>query len=263
MGLNENAVDLFEIDDAGLVADGLNERAQAKIAGAAQHTFAGADNEGKGLGRKAVVTQAATIQLIEDKLFDDLRAQAGHQSGVSDAGTNFLVDGQAQGLQQGRLAQESQAMRTWKVLAKQAQFPQAIGGHEMGVVNNWDQHLASAMHAESLLDQQTFAMVVAALELDLEGFAEDAQGVVISVESTVDHGCDQAFGIVRQERMFEDALAGAGFAQNDTEAPLLGVDSEDVKDFLLVVQKRDGFGIERVALQAKMRADHGNSKFKV
>ena len=80
---------------------------------------------------------------------------------------------------------------------------------------------------------------------------------------TVDHGRDQAFGIVRQERLFEDALAGAGFAQNDTEAALLGVDSEDVKDFLLVGQKRDGFGIKRVALQAKMRADHSNSEFKV
>jgi hypothetical protein len=74
MGLNEDAVDLFEIDDAGLVADGFDERSQAKVAGAAQHAFAGADNEGEGLGREAVVAQAAAIQLIEDKLFDDLRA---------------------------------------------------------------------------------------------------------------------------------------------------------------------------------------------
>ena len=63
--------------------------------------------------------------------------------------------------------------------------------------------------------------------------------------------------------MLENALAGARFPQNDTEAALLGVDSEDVKDFLLVGQKRDGFGIERVSLQAKMRADHGNSEFEV
>jgi len=154
-------------------------------------------------------------------------------------------------------------MRAWKVLAKQAQFAQAISGHEMGVVNNRDEHLAGAMDAEGLLNQQAFAMVVAALELNLEGFAEDAQGVVISVESPVDHGRDQAFGIVRQERMLENALAGARFPQNDTEAALLGVDSEDVKDFLLVGQKRDGFGIERVSLQAKMRADHGNSEFEV
>ena len=39
------------------------------------------------------------------------------------------------------------------------------------------------MDAEGLLDQESFAMVVTALELDLEGFAEDAQGVVISVKS--------------------------------------------------------------------------------
>ncbi len=47
-----------------------------------------------------------------------------------------------------------------------------------------------------------------------------------------------------------------GSAEHQTEAPLLGVDSEDVKDFLLVGKERDGFGIEGIALQSKMRADH-------
>ena len=156
----------------------------------------------------------------------------------------------------GRLADQDQVVGAREVLAEQAQFAQAIGGHEMGVVNDGHEHFAGAMDAEGLLDQQAFAVVVVALELDLEGFAEDAQGVVIGVKRAVDHRGDHAFGVVVQERLFQDAFAGAGFAQHQAEAALLGVDAEDVEDFLLVGQQRDGFGVEGIALQAKMGADH-------
>jgi hypothetical protein len=83
----------------------------------------------------------------------------------------------------------------------------------MGVVNNGHEHFAGAMDAEGLLDQQAFGVMVAALELDLEGFTEDAQDVVIGVESAVDHRGDQALGVVVQEGVFENAFAGAGFAE--------------------------------------------------
>src|SRR5438045_4138446 len=73
-----------------------------------------------------------------------------------------------------------------KGLAEQAQFAQAIGGHEMGVVDDGHQQLAGAMDAKGFLDQEPFATVVAALELNLKSFAEDAQGIVIDVESAVD-----------------------------------------------------------------------------
>jgi len=46
------------------------------------------------------------------------------------------------------------------------------------------------MDAEGLLDEQAFAAMIVALELDLKGFAEDAEGVVVSVEGAVDHGGD-------------------------------------------------------------------------
>ena len=42
MRLNEDMVDLFEVHDAGLVADGFDECAEAQVAGAAQQAFAGA-----------------------------------------------------------------------------------------------------------------------------------------------------------------------------------------------------------------------------
>jgi len=85
---------------------------------------------------------------------------------------------------------------TGKILAEQAQLTQAIGGHEVGVINNGDEHFAGAINAEGFLDQEPLAVVVMALELDLEGFAEDAQGVVISVQRAVDDWSDHAFGVV-------------------------------------------------------------------
>jgi hypothetical protein len=79
----------------------------------------------------------------------------------------------------------------------------------VGVVNDGHEHFAGAMDAEGLLHQQAFAVMVAACKLDLKGFAEDAQRVVVSVQRAIDHGRDHAFWIVRQERLFEDAFAGA------------------------------------------------------
>ena len=39
MGLNENPVDLFEIDDAGLVPDRLDKRAQRQVPGPTQEAM--------------------------------------------------------------------------------------------------------------------------------------------------------------------------------------------------------------------------------
>jgi len=127
----------------------------------------------------------------------------------------------------------------------------------MGVVNDGHEHFAGAMHAEGVLDQEPFAVMIAALELDLEGFAEDAQGVVIGMERTVDHRRDHPFWVVSQERLFQNAFAGAGFAEHQAEAALLGVDAQDVEDFLLVRQECDGFSVEGMALETKVGADHG------
>lgn len=54
VGLDEHAVDLFEVHDAGLVADRFDERAQAEVAGATQESLPGADDENQGLGAEGV-----------------------------------------------------------------------------------------------------------------------------------------------------------------------------------------------------------------
>ena len=188
--------------------------------------------------------------------FGGLGAQAGQECRIGDPGADFLIDGQGQGLEERGLADEHEVVGAGEVLAEQAQFAQAIGGHEVGVVDDGHEHFAGAVDAEGFLDQQAFAVVVAALELDLEGFAEDAQGIVVSVQGAVDDRSDHAFGIMVQERLLQDAFAGAGFAQHQAKAALLGVDSEDVEDLLLVSQQGERFGVEGIALETKVRADH-------
>jgi hypothetical protein len=87
----------------------------------------------------------------------------------------------------------------------------------MGVINDGNQHFASAMDAEGLLHQQPLAVMVPARELDLERFAKDAQGVVVSVERAIDDGCDHSFWVVRQQRLFQNAFAGARFAEKGSD----------------------------------------------
>ncbi len=112
------------------------------------------------------------------------------------------------------------------------------------------------MDFEGFLDEQPFAAMIVPLEVDLEGLAEDAQGVVVGVEGAVDDGRDHPFWVVVDQRLFQNAFAGARFAQDQTEAALLGVDAQDVEDFLLVGQQGDGFGVERISLEAKVGANH-------
>jgi hypothetical protein len=183
MGLDEHPVDLFEVHDAGLVADGFDERAEAQVAGAPQQAFAGAHNESQGFGREGVVAQAGAVELVENERFDGFGSEPRQECRVRDAGADFLVDGQGQGLEQGWLAQQDQIVRAREVLAQQAEFAQTIGGHEMGVVNDGDEHFAGAVDAEGLLDEQALTAMIVALELDLKGFAEDAERVVVRVLS--------------------------------------------------------------------------------
>ncbi len=127
----------FEVDDAGLVADGFDERTEAEIASAAQKSFPGADDQGKAFRGEGVVAQARAIQLAEDEGLDGLGTQAWQRDRVGDAGSDFLIDAEAQGLQEWRLADQDRIVRMGKVFAEHAQFAQRVGGHEVGVVEYW------------------------------------------------------------------------------------------------------------------------------
>jgi hypothetical protein len=122
----------------------------------------------------------------------------------------------------------------------------------VGVIDDGNQHFAGAVEAEGFLNQEAFTVVVAALELDLESLAENAQGVVIGVEGAVDHRGDYAFWVVVDQGLLKHGLAGAWFAQHQAQAALLGVNAEDVQNLLLVVQQREVLGVEGMALETEM-----------
>src|ERR1017187_8274794 len=62
MGLDEHAVDLLQIDAAGLVAHGFDEGSQTEIFRAAQEPFAGAHDEGECILGEGVVAQAGAVE---------------------------------------------------------------------------------------------------------------------------------------------------------------------------------------------------------
>jgi hypothetical protein len=256
VGLNEDTVDLFKIHDAGLVARSLNQGTHAKIAGAAQETVAGAYEESEGLWGEGIMAKAAAVELVEEEAFHDLWGQGSQESGVGDTGADFLVDGEAEGLEQRRLSDKHEVMRTREVLTEQAELAQAVTGHEMGVINDGNEQLSGTVETEGMSHQKAFAVMIASFKLNLKGLAEDTQGIVVGMQGAVDHGCDHAFGIMAKKGLFEDTFAGAGLAEHQAKTTLLGVNQEDVEDFLLMGQEGGGFGVEGMALEAEVGTKH-------
>ena len=96
MRLDQDAVDLLEIDGAGLVAHRFEEGTQTKIACAPEQAFAGADDKRQRLGGEGVVAQADAVELGQDERLDGFGRLARQHDRVGDAGADFLVDGQVE-----------------------------------------------------------------------------------------------------------------------------------------------------------------------
>ena len=107
-------------------------------------------------------------------------------------------------------------------------------------------------------DEAGFAAVVAAAAFEVECLAEEAQDVVPGVQGAVNDGGDPVLGVMVKEVVFEDGFSGAGFAENEAEAALLGVDFKDFKVALLVSQQRGvGGDGEGIAGEPEVLSDHG------
>ena len=147
-------------------------------------------------------------------------------------------------------------MRAGKVLAEQAQFAQAVRRHEVGVVNDGHEHFAGAMDAEGLLHQQAFAVMVAALELDLEGFAEDAQGVVVGVQRAVDDGVIMRLGSWVRSACLRTLLPVPGSPSTRHRPPCWAWTRRMSKISCWWASSVSGFRVEGIALETKVGADH-------
>src|SRR5665213_1577086 len=67
VGLDEDPVDLLQINDAGLVTYGLDERGDAEVFRPAQEAFARAHDESERVGGEGVVPQSRAVEFGQNK----------------------------------------------------------------------------------------------------------------------------------------------------------------------------------------------------
>ena len=144
-----------------------------------------------------------------------------------------------------------------EVFEEEAEFAKGFDGEEVGVVDDWNELFAFEVEGAGFGDETAFAFVVAAVGFEFEGLAKEAQDVVPAVEGAVDDGGEPLFGVVVHEVVFEDAFAGAGFADDEAEAALVGVNFEDFHVALLV-REEVGFCVddEGVFGETEVGSDH-------
>ena len=237
--LQQHAIDHVDVDRrASGRADRFEHRGQAQIATATQHAVGRADDQLGRSGGERVVRQPDAIQLALDELTHRVIVQTPGDDRVGHAAFDVLVDRQIQVRQQFDLADQNQVVVLGKIFQQQPQLAKVFHLHQMGVVDDGDQHLAAAIETEGLLDQFAFAFERGAFELDLERFAEDLHRVGVGVQCASDRG-DQVF-FLRQplERFFDDRLAGAGPVRRPDTGRLVGSEREACRGFLA-----DGVGV--------------------
>jgi hypothetical protein len=203
------------------------------------------------------VGQGDGVELGEDEVGHVVGGQPGDEDGVGHAALDVVVWGQRKRGQETGLGDEDEVVVLGKVLEEQAQAAQVVDLDEMGVVDDGREHLAGVVDAMGFLDEALLATDIPTVGVDLEGLAEDAQDAVIGVQGAVDDGGDEALGVVLDEGGLDDALAGAGLADDQAQAALLAVDTQGIEDLLLVGQQGWVVLGEGISLEAEVGADHG------
>ena len=124
-------------------------------------------------------------------------------------------------------------------------------GQEVGVIDDGDDGFAFGVLGAGFGDETCLAFGVVAEGVELERLAEQAQQVGPGVQRAVDDGRDPLLWVVTDDGVFEDGLAGAGFAEHKAESALLAVDLEDVKVVMVVLRRSRGAS-SRMALKLKV-----------
>ncbi len=160
------------------------------------------------------------------------------------------------------VAEEDEVVVFGEVFEEEAEFVKGFLGEEVGVIDDGEDGFAFGVEVACFGDEAGFAFVVVTDDVNLHGLAEEAQEAGPGVEGAVDDGGDPLFGVVMDDGVFEDGFAGAGLAEDDAEAALLGVDVDDFKEALLVGKEGLGFVNEEGVLgNAEVGADHGGVVF--
>src|SRR3990172_10832664 len=129
----------------------------------------------------------------------------------------------------------------------------AQGGdiHKMGVVDDGHKYFPLGVEGEGLLDEAFFALEAVADEFDGEGMAEHFDGVDGGVKRSADGDDNGAFVGVLSDGVLDDGFAGAGLSHDKAEPALLGVDGQDVANFLLEGHKGNGIEDEGILRNTK------------
>jgi hypothetical protein len=159
------------------------------------------------------MTQTGAIQLIEDELGTLIGIKSGEDDRVGNSGFDVLIDRETQVGEQRGLADQNKVMIFGEVFEQETQFTQTVDVHEMGVIDDGGEHFTELIQAKGFLDEAAFTFKVPAVEVDAEGFAEDAQRSEVGMERAGYDGSDQAFGVMLFEGFLDDGFAGAGFTQ--------------------------------------------------
>ena len=156
--LHQDAVDVVDVNGFVGRANGLDQAADAEIAGLAQDAVGGADDQVDGGLREGVVSQADAVQFTQEEVTHAVGTQAFGDHRVGHATFDILIDAEVESRQQVRSAHEDQVVVLGKILEQQAQLTQVGQVHEVGVVEDGGQALARVIEAEGLLDQSAFAL---------------------------------------------------------------------------------------------------------
>jgi hypothetical protein len=110
VGLHEHGVDLFEVDDFGLVADGFYQGSDTEVLDRSQRAFGKAENEIDGLVGEGLVREAYEVELLVNEGGECARCQGIDFGGVGDTAFEILLRAELQGGVESRLADEDEVV---------------------------------------------------------------------------------------------------------------------------------------------------------
>ena len=96
MGLEEDAIDLLEVDGATAVADGLDQGAEAEVAGTAEVSLGGAHDEGERVRGEGRVRHCDGVELGADEVGHVVGCEPGDEDGVGHAALDVAIGGQGE-----------------------------------------------------------------------------------------------------------------------------------------------------------------------
>jgi hypothetical protein len=131
----------------------------------------------------------------------------------------------------------------------------------MRIVDDGDERFSLSVEAGGLVDEAFFAFEVRALEIDVECFTQDLEGIDIGVEGASYRGDEAAFSGLLFDGFLDDGFSGSGFPHQEAKSSLAGMDLEGVENFLLMRQQFDILQGKRVLVESEVVTDHGMVSF--